>query len=340
MCQDPGSHGRWWSGTFTERMLASDLAVLLPDRTSWPAPSNIIVVRDEDGLALIEAGLGTTHAVNELSRALERLGLHLEDVHTLICTHAHVDHAGGLAPLAEGRRVVIPATSRKMLEDPSLMAAAILPGEVTKLEPALREFDVDAHFRADCGASALPPDAAIEEIEAGEFLRLGHYEWEAIATPGHEAHLLSYFEHTRRALVYSDLLVSRGTAIPWYAPGGGGTEGYLRGLDAVSGKRAVVGLSGHGRLLESEDEVRAAVLATAERIVERRDRFVTALKQGPVTFRELERLIYPPVVHEVIPWASTVAATHLLEALAGGWVDTDISGDSPPVFAARKSVSE
>jgi len=42
------------------------------------------------------------------------------------------------------------------------------------------------------------------------------------------------------------------------------------------------------------------------------------LTRGPVTFSDLERCVYPSVVHDVIPWASSVAAVHLLKALQSG----------------------
>ena len=62
----------------------------------------------------------------------------------------------------------------------------------------------------------------ITEVHDGDVIRLGSYEWTAVATPGHDAHLLCYHERRTGMFVYSDLLSTRGTAIPWYAPGGGG----------------------------------------------------------------------------------------------------------------------
>jgi hypothetical protein len=42
------------------------------------------------------------------------------------------------------------------------------------------------------------------------------------------------------------------------------------------------------------------------------------LARGPVTFSDLEQCVYPSVVHDVIPRASSVAAVHLLKALQSG----------------------
>jgi glyoxylase-like metal-dependent hydrolase (beta-lactamase superfamily II) len=241
-----------------------------------------------------------------------------------VCTHPHTDHAGAAAALAAGadgtggRRLLVPAGSRPALADPALVAASILPPQTVAFAPWLAGLDVDAHFRADCGATPLPPTQAADEVHDGDVIRLGRYQWTAVATPGHDAHLLCYHERGTGMFVYSDLLSTRGTAIPWYAPGGGGSLAYLDSLRRVAGLDPVLGISGHGGLLEGRDTVAASVRATAGHITGRTERIAAMLAQGPATFAELERCVYPPAVHEVIPWASSVAAVHLLEALDAG----------------------
>jgi glyoxylase-like metal-dependent hydrolase (beta-lactamase superfamily II) len=318
------SIGRPWSGRFAGRWLAPGLALLRADSASWPSPGNVLAVLDGDGAALIDCGFGTEHGLEALAGALKEIGVPLDAVHTVLCTHPHTDHAGAAAALAAGadgttgRRLLVPAGSRPILDDPALVAASILPPETVAFAPWLAALDVDGHFRADCGATALAPGQQITEVRDGDVIRLGEYEWTAVATPGHDAHLLCYHERHTGMFVYSDLLSTRGTAIPWYAPGGGGTGAYLASLRRVAALRPELGVSGHGGLLEGRDAVAASVTATATHITGRTERMTAALAAGPVTFAGLERCVYPPVVHEVIPWASSVAAVHLLEALAGG----------------------
>lgn len=79
---------------------------------------------------------------------------------------------------------------------------------------------------------------------------------------------------------------------------------------------AVLSTSGHGGLLERADAV-AASAATAGQIAARTKRMTAMLGRGRVTFSDLERYVYPPVVHGVIPWAFR-ATVHLLEALQSG----------------------
>jgi glyoxylase-like metal-dependent hydrolase (beta-lactamase superfamily II) len=312
--------GRPWDGEFTARWLAPDLVLLRADSRNWPSPGNVLVVLDGDGAALIDCGFGTENGLEALSAGLAAAGRTLDSVHTVLCTHPHVDHAGAVAALAAGRRMLVPAGATKVLSDPALIAASVLPAAVLAFAPWLASVDVDGHFRADCGATALAPGDPVTEIGPGEVITLGAYRWTAVPTPGHDAHLMCYWEQRTGMFVYSDLLSTRGTAIPWYAPGGGGTGAYLNSLRRITGLAPRLGISGHGGLLEGADAVTASIEATAEAISTRTERIAAALATGPASFAELERCVYPPVVHDVIPWASGVLAVHLLEALERGTV--------------------
>lgn len=314
----PVSFGAQWRGRYQAEWIADDLALLHADSANWPSPSNVLVVLDGAGAALLDCGFGTDTGLAALADGLRAVGRPLSSVHTVVCTHAHTDHAGAMAALAGGRRLLVPAGTRGTLDDPTFVAESILPPEVRELVPALRDLAVDEHFRDDCGALPLSPDADVQELQPGEVFTLGRHSWQAVPTPGHEAHMMCYLEPRSEMLVYSDLLVTRGTAIPWYAPGGGGTVGYRASLRRVAELSPRLGVSGHGGMLTGPAEIFAAIEATVERLEQREHRIEVALADGPVGFADLERLVYPPAVHDVIPWASSVAATHLLEALESG----------------------
>src|ERR1700689_2239527 len=125
----------------------------------------------------------------------------------------------------------------------------------------------------------------------------------AVATPGHNAHVVFYGERRSSMFVYAGLLSTRGTAIPWYAPVGGGTPGQPA-LGRGHGRRPrhlgpwrparENGRDGGHRHRRAD----AALIA----------RMTEILARGPVTFSDLERCVYPSVVHDVIPRASSIAA--------------------------------
>lgn len=320
MCGPAPVHGlgRTWQGRFHVRWLADDLALLRADDPSWPSPGNVLVVLDADGAALIDCGFGTLHGLDALAGGLREVGRNLASVHTVVCTHPHTDHAGAASALSHDRRVLVPAGAGAVLADPQRVADAVLPPVVRELAPWLADLDIHGHFESECGATALPPSSSVRELSPGEVVRLGAYEWQAVATPGHDANLMCYFEPHHAMLVYSDLLVTKGTAIPWYAPGGGGTAAYEASLRRVAALEPTLGISGHGDLLTGATEVATSVEATQRYIVTRRNRIAETLLEGPASFADLERCVYPQVVHDVIPWASSVAAVHLLEALEAG----------------------
>lgn len=310
-------HGPW-QGRFEPLWLASDLALLRANGGRWPSPGNVLVVLDGAGAALVDCGFGTTDSLRALDEGLRSIGRDISAVHTVVCTHPHADHIGALPALAEGRRAVVPAGSTAALRDPSVVAESILPSEVLEFAPWLADVDVAGHFRRDCGATPLPPHVEVVEVSADQEVRLGRYAFSVVRTPGHDAGLTCYWEPRLGMLVYSDLLVTRGTAIPWYAPGGGGTGAYRASLRRVAALEPRLGISGHGGLLAGSAEVAASIEDTDRQIAARTERIAETMAAGPVTFAELERCVYPPMVHEVIPWASSVAAVHLLEALESG----------------------
>lgn len=315
--------GQPWRGRFDAEWLADDLVLLRADSSSWPSPGNVLVVLDGPGAALIDCGFGTASAVSALSAGLRSIGRSLSAVHTVLCTHPHTDHAGAVPALTGARRILVPAGSLPILHDPARGAEAILPTVVRELAPWLAELDLDQHFQDDCGATALSREHVVEEVQPSDEIRLGRYTWTAVSTPGHDAHLMCYWERRTAMLVYSDVLVTRGTAIPWYAPGGGGTRAYLDSLRAIEALQPSLGISGHGGLLDGASAVARSLQATERQITDRTQRIADALARGPATFAELERCVYPPAVHEVIPWASSVTAVHLIEALESGAATAD-----------------
>lgn len=307
-----------WRGRFEPLWIASDLVLLRAGRGPWPSPGNVLVVLDDAGAALVDCGFGTTDSLGALGDGLRAVGRDIASVHTVVCTHPHADHAGGLTALTPGCRALVPPGSAAPLRDPVAVAASILPGEVVELAPWLAGLDIIGHFRRDCGATPVPPGVDLIEMTAGQEVRLGRYTFTAVHTPGHDASLTCYWEPTLGMLVYSDLLVTRGTAIPWYAPGGGGTAAYRASLRRVAALEPRLGVSGHGELLTDSSQIAESIRDTDGQIVARTDRISAALADGPVTFAQLERCVYPPAVHDVIPWASSVAAVHLFEALESG----------------------
>lgn len=303
---------------FNAITVADDIHVLRARSTTWPAPGNIVAVADADGLTLLDCGFGTEQARDGLDRALRALGYQIEAVHTVLVTHPHLDHAGGIGLLPEHARVLGPAGLGEVVADATASAELVFPTVVRELAPERADLEVVDHFGTDCGVLDAP--VVVTPLAPGEEVRVGRTRWRAVLTPGHEDGMYSYVEPELDILVCSDVLAARGTAIPWYAPGGGGTRGYLEGLRRLDELDVQLAIRGHGGMIYGAADCATAITATGDRIERRTEAIWRALKARPLSFAELEAVVYPQQIYDVIPWAASVLATHLLEGLEDGTI--------------------
>lgn len=296
--------------------LSDKVHVLLARSTYWPAPGNVVVIADADGLTLIDCGFGSEEAFDELTATLGSMGYSIDAVHTALVTHPHPDHAAGIPLLPEHARVLGPGGLGPIVGDVVATAELIFPSAVRALAPERAELDIVEHMRVDCGVVDRPVRAS--PLRPGEEVTLGNTRWLAVLTPGHEDGMFSYVEPDLGVVVCSDVVSSPGTAIPWYAPGGGGTSAYLNGLERLNGFDLKVGIRGHGGLINGSSAMVEAIGRTASSIEQRVDKIWRTLHDRPQSFAELERTIYPERIYDVIPWAASVLATHLLEGIEDG----------------------
>ena len=54
-----------------------------------------------DGIVLVDTGMHEPGSLEQLERAMAMVGLRLEDVRLLVCTHAHSDHYGQAGPIVD-----------------------------------------------------------------------------------------------------------------------------------------------------------------------------------------------------------------------------------------------
>lgn len=123
-----------------------------------------ILIRTDEGLILLDGGL--PQSAPYIAANIESLGFSLKDVRLIGLSHAHYDHAGGLAALqrASGARVVARAPQ----------ADALRAGGPTPDDP---------QFAPPRGI--FPPVEYVDVIEDGWSINMGAMKLTAIATPGH-----------------------------------------------------------------------------------------------------------------------------------------------------------
>jgi glyoxylase-like metal-dependent hydrolase (beta-lactamase superfamily II) len=138
------------SKALTENFLPTDNAVL---------EQNALVINTGDRLVLFDSGMGTSKAfgptTGRLLRSLAQAGISPALIDDVICTHAHIDHIGGLVNAA-GRRLFPKATIHISKADYDFWT------DETKLGGDLKAFVIHAR------ANLLPYKGNIKWVEDGK----------------------------------------------------------------------------------------------------------------------------------------------------------------------------
>jgi metallo-beta-lactamase class B len=127
--------------------------------------SSVLVASDE-GLILLDGGLPQSAPIIDAN--IRRLGFRTEDVRLIVNSHAHFDHAGGIAALqrVSGASVAASASGARALER----------GEPPADDP-------QSAFGKE--ANRFPPVKRVKVVADGETLRVGKLAVTAHLTPGH-----------------------------------------------------------------------------------------------------------------------------------------------------------
>ncbi|CAG0984028.1 Hydroxyacylglutathione hydrolase GloC [Burkholderiales bacterium] len=297
----------------------TDLAQLRTDRRGWPSSCNVYLVRDGARSVIVDTGLGVEPDLGELvgtaAGVLASWGQTVADVHAILLTHTHTDHAGGAVPLARitGATVHLPARGWAQAADPWWQVHHILPLEVRREVADEHAIDVAAHFRAETMPELFVEAGDVDWrlVEDGDVFQAGRYRLEAMHLPGHDVAHIAWVDRDVRLAFTGDMLVARGTALPWYPPNAGGVHGYLDSLDRLGALELRTVCPGHHAVGQGAITVAGLVRATTQAILDRDATLITALLSAPATFAALDDLVYNADVRDAIPWASSVTMAHL-----------------------------
>jgi glyoxylase-like metal-dependent hydrolase (beta-lactamase superfamily II) len=150
------------------------------------------LLRSEGFNALIDPGPGSTLATLREQLAIHRL--RVPDLHAVLLTHIHLDHAGATGALIQENPalpVYVHAKGAAHMADPSklLSSAERLYGQ--EMQRLFGDF--------------LPvPEANLHILEGGETLSLSSRELRVIYTPGHASHHVTYFDLSEKVAFVGD----------------------------------------------------------------------------------------------------------------------------------------
>ncbi|MGA8543350.1 MAG: MBL fold metallo-hydrolase [Thermoplasmata archaeon] len=147
---------------------------------------------EEEGWTLIETGPSSSRTA--LLAGIDRAGVARTEIHHVLVTHIHLDHAGGVGALAE--------------ELPRAVFYAHELGVPHLVDPT----KLIASARRAWGAAADPlwgpilpvPSPRIVALHGGERFPLKGGELTVLATPGHAKHHVSFFDSAIRGIFTGD----------------------------------------------------------------------------------------------------------------------------------------
>jgi metallo-beta-lactamase class B len=143
------------------------------------------LVTTPEGHILVDGGFPETAAMIE--RNVEALGFDLDDVKILLNTHAHFDHAGGLARLKERTGAQFMAMAQ----------------------------DAEWLRTGDAGFGSFPPVAVDRELRRGDEVKLGGVRMVAQHTPGHTPGCTTWtFQVRENGVTYKVIIVGSPNALP------------------------------------------------------------------------------------------------------------------------------
>jgi glyoxylase-like metal-dependent hydrolase (beta-lactamase superfamily II) len=240
---------------------------------------NLYLLGGNGEWALVDAGLGTPEGAAALRAGLRLAGIGLEQITTLVLTHAHPDHIG----LADDVHVASGAPVRMLQAEADTMFRVWDDPELTALRTANEHFaahglpaeDAELGVRGSGRlrrALHLPPRAAVVALAEGDTLRLAGHSFRALWTPGHADHHLCLLREDG-VLVAGDHVLPRITPNIGLYPNSrpNPLRDYFTSLAAVRDLPVRLALPGHGRpfadLAGRVDELRAHHEERAEEIL-------------------------------------------------------------------------
>jgi glyoxylase-like metal-dependent hydrolase (beta-lactamase superfamily II) len=257
-----------------------------------------------DGIVLVDTGMYEPGSMSELERALDQVGLSIDQVALVLITHAHVDHWGQAATICDrtGCEMWMHPNHEHGYAgatDPALaLARRIEIGRQSGVpEAVLERYAERLRGMASGIARVVEPNRPLlpgVEIETD----LG--VWTVHETPGHAPSHVCLFQAERRLLISGDHLLGRISLYFDYGWTPDPIGEFLHSLEVVDELDARLALSGHGKPFI---DVHGHVEGNRRLVGERLGATLNALRDGPKTGLEITPHLHgEPVTEANASW--------------------------------------
>jgi hydroxyacylglutathione hydrolase len=139
---------------------------------------NIYLLDGGSEQAIIDCGSG--YGLTKIMDELQRDGFTMNDVHYILLTHAHMDHAGGAAAMQKLTGAKVGASE----------LTALMVEEGDEEANGLKQAKTKGIYPADCKFTLCKVDLKLKNAMK---IKLGDLTLEIIDTPGHSRDMISYY---------------------------------------------------------------------------------------------------------------------------------------------------
>lgn len=147
-----------------------------------PKSIGAVLVQSDGKNALIDPG--PTSSLETLRAELQRHNLRVQDLHAILLTHIHLDHAGAVGSLVKENPklvVFVHEFGAKHMADPSKLLASA---------GRLYGAEMDRLY-----GSVLPvPNENLQALTGGEAVSVGDRQFSVLYTPGHASHHVTFWD--------------------------------------------------------------------------------------------------------------------------------------------------
>jgi glyoxylase-like metal-dependent hydrolase (beta-lactamase superfamily II) len=275
---------------------------------------NFFLVKHENGLSLIDAGLDDETCWNALQSELEKNDLRLEDITEIILTHHHFDHVGLVNRIVSLHPISVfasPLSVPRLKRDPQFLENRISFYDKVYKEMGCGELgDKQIHYlrKAIKKNKHQAIQTEIKEIQNSQFL---HYN--VLEIPGHAPDHIAFWDKKRNWLFSGDLLLEHISSNAFIEPDENGNRLYSLvqqrdSLRQCSSLQADIVFSGHGDIIEHPNDLIAKRL---ERIDDKAQRFLKLIQNGIATVNDLAETYYKKTYYEQFPLVVSEVVSHL-----------------------------
>ena len=261
-------------------------------------PVNAILLPGDEP-TLVDTGLKTADCRQALEKGLADNGMKVEDLRKIVLTHAHVDHAGLAAELAErsGAEVWVSDVAYDWIAN--LTTVWPQRGELMNQVSRLGGLPQEVRDRSKMFMEATlamwdeVPEEKLRRFPIDGTLEMGGGRWQVIYAPGHTVSQTCFYQPEHKWLISADMILHKApTPVIDPDPDGQRVKGlpiFIEMVKQFAELDVEITFPGHGPLIHDH---RAVLKQQIDRIEMRKNEVLDLVKAGNQTVFAITEVMY------------------------------------------------